>query len=60
MAQTTKTTDGNERTAPEGSRRPYEAPAVVSSDEFETLALACGKNSTAIPTCTPPLGTLTS
>lgn len=29
----------------EPRRRPYEAPAVVESAVFETLALACGKTS---------------
>jgi len=28
---------------PEEPRRPYERPAVLSEDVFETLALACGK-----------------
>jgi hypothetical protein len=27
----------------ETEREPYEAPAVVSEEVFETLALACGK-----------------
>lgn len=26
-----------------GARRPYERPAVISDEVFETLALSCGK-----------------
>ena len=29
--------------APGDTREPYEAPAVVSEEIFETLAIACGK-----------------
>jgi hypothetical protein len=32
---------------PTGAREPYEKPAVISEEVFETLALACGKSSGA-------------
>jgi len=32
-------------------RLPYEPPAVVSSQPFETLALACAKQSPVVLTC---------
>jgi hypothetical protein len=31
------------RERPVGARRPYERPAVISDEVFETLALSCGK-----------------
>ncbi len=31
--------------APAEAREPYEPPAVVSEEIFETLAIACGKSS---------------
>lgn len=34
------------------SRRPYEAPAIVSEQVFETTALACGKLGGAGGKCT--------
>ena len=33
----------SERAAEQGSKRPYEAPAIASEQIFETTALACGK-----------------
>ena len=41
------------------ARRAYEAPAVVDSAVFETLALTCGKT-TSETTCTDFLGTTNS
>jgi len=35
-------------------RRRYETPSVVSDEVFETLALACGKDSINIGGCVPP------
>jgi hypothetical protein len=35
--------------APTGGKEPYEPPAVVSEETFETLAIACGK--TGGPKC---------
>ena len=39
-------------------REPYEPPAIVSEESFETLSLTCGKTSSLVPTCNPPLGSL--
>jgi len=46
-----KCKDESQRPAP---RLPYAPPRVVSDDVFETLALACGKVSTAVPSCRGP------
>jgi len=37
---------------------PYEPPAVISEESFETLSLTCGQTSSLIPTCNPPVGSL--
>lgn len=36
-----KTTSTEKPKRPVDSRRPYEKPAIVSEQEFETLALSC-------------------
>jgi hypothetical protein len=46
------TPDDSEKTEPT-ERLPYEPPAVVSEEVFETLALGCSKTSTQ-GTCFPP------
>jgi len=48
--------DKETREQPE--REPYEPPAILSEESFETLSLTCGKASSLIPTCNPPLGSL--
>ena len=34
-------------------RRPYEAPKVAESADFEHLVLTCGHTNTGIPSCNP-------
>ncbi len=46
----------SESTSPAGARRPYEAPRVVDSAVFETLALTCGKTDTVDIACNPTFG----
>ena len=48
--------DTENRENPE--REPYEPPAIVSEETFETLSLTCGKTSSLNPGCNPPLGSL--
>ena len=38
------------------TRRPYQAPRVLESATFETLALSCGKLDPGQPTCNPLFG----
>lgn len=35
--------DGKKEARTERPRKPYERPAVISDEVFETLALSCGK-----------------
>ena len=37
------TEDTKKPEEPTGAREPYEPPAVISEEVFETLAVACGK-----------------
>jgi hypothetical protein len=43
MARDLENESLNQEIVAETEREPYEAPAVVSEEVFETLALACGK-----------------
>ncbi len=52
---TSSNEDRDERTP---QRRRYEVPAVIESAQFETLALACGKDESGTnAACGPPFGT---
>jgi len=35
--------DGKKHETPDRPKKPYEPPAVISENVFETLALSCGK-----------------
>jgi hypothetical protein len=38
------------------ARRPYQAPKVVESADFEHLVLTCGHTSTVVLSCNPKKG----
>ena len=44
----------------ERDRRPYEAPAVLDTAAFETLALSCGKLDDGTGLCSPGGGSIES
>jgi hypothetical protein len=38
---------------PTGAKEPYDQPAVISEEVFETLAMACGKTGSQAAVCGP-------
>jgi hypothetical protein len=48
--------DSNKDESSAAPRRPYEAPKVAESADFEHLVLTCGHTSTVVLSCNPKKG----